>query len=136
MVVTGKLIISQTEIIDITNKDIIKILDFDKIMSNVIVVGKKVMSSIIVMYGKKIIKEEDKNSKLKVGVNVAMVKKDQPIVNVCVTTRRQRVRILEADMHAEGLLEKEVSPTKGHRIKWEKDKLIQKDVVNELQRIQ
>ncbi len=41
MVIIGKIIISQ---IDITNKDIIKILDFDIIMSNVIVVERKVMS--------------------------------------------------------------------------------------------
>jgi hypothetical protein len=39
-------------------------------------------------------------------------------------------------MHVEELPEKEVSPTKGHRIKWEKEKLIHKDVVNELQKIQ
>jgi len=39
-------------------------------------------------------------------------------------------------MHVEELLEKEVSPTKGHQIKWEKEKLIHKDVINELQRIQ
>jgi hypothetical protein len=35
-------------------------------------------------------------------------------------------------MHVEELPEKEVSPTKGHQIKWEKEKLIHKDVVNEL----
>jgi hypothetical protein len=39
---------------------------------------------------KKIMEEEDKNSKLKVGINVAMVKWDQLVVDVCVTTRGQR----------------------------------------------
>jgi hypothetical protein len=31
---------------------------------------------------------------------------------------------------------KEVSPTKGCRIKWEREELVHKDVVNELYRIQ
>jgi len=57
MVITRKLIISQIRIIDITNNDIIKILDFDRIMSDVIVVGKKVMSRIIVMYGKQLLRK-------------------------------------------------------------------------------
>jgi hypothetical protein len=69
-------------------------------------------------------------------MNVAMVKKDQVEVDVCVTTRGQRARILEVDMLVEEVLEKELSPTKGCRIKWGKEKLIHKDVVNELQRIQ
>jgi hypothetical protein len=43
MVVIGKIIISQIRIIDITNKDIIKILEFDIIMLDVIVVERKVM---------------------------------------------------------------------------------------------
>ncbi len=38
MVVIGKIIISQIGITNITNMDIIKILDSDKIVSNVIVV--------------------------------------------------------------------------------------------------
>jgi hypothetical protein len=62
---------------------------------------------------KKII-EEEKNSKLKVGVNVAMVNWDQPIVNVCVTTRGQKVRMLEVDMHAKKLPKREINPTKRH----------------------
>jgi hypothetical protein len=57
MVITRKLIISQIRIINITNNDIIKILNFDRIMSDVIVVGKKVMSRIIVMYGKKLLRK-------------------------------------------------------------------------------
>jgi len=44
MVIIGKIIISQIKIIDITNKYIIKTLNFDKIVSNVIVVKRKVMS--------------------------------------------------------------------------------------------
>ncbi len=83
MVVIGKIIINQIGITNITSKYIIKILDFNKIASDVIVVGRKVMSKMIVMYGKKIIEEKKKNSELKVGVNVAMVEKDQPIVDVC-----------------------------------------------------
>jgi hypothetical protein len=58
MVVIGKTIISQIGIIDITNNDIIKILDFDKNMSNVVVVGRKVMSRTIVMYGRKLLKKK------------------------------------------------------------------------------
>jgi hypothetical protein len=40
--------------------------------------------------------------------------------------------MLEANILVEELLKKEVSPTKGRQIKWEKEKLIHKDVVNEL----
>jgi len=43
-VIIGKIIIGQIKIIDITKKYIIKILHFDKIVSNVIVVKRKVMS--------------------------------------------------------------------------------------------
>jgi hypothetical protein len=41
--------------------------------------------------------------------------------------------MLKANMLAEELPKREVSPIKGHQIKWEKEKLIHKDVVNELQ---
>jgi hypothetical protein len=44
--------------------------------------------------------------------------------------------MLEANMLAKELPKRKVSPTKGRRIKWEKEKLIHKDVVNELWRIQ
>ncbi len=44
MVIIGKIIIGQIKITNITNKYIIKILDFDRIVSNVIVVKRKVMS--------------------------------------------------------------------------------------------
>ncbi len=57
MVIIGKIIISQIGITNITSKDIIKIQDFDKILSNVIVVEKKVMSKMIIMYGKKLLKK-------------------------------------------------------------------------------
>jgi hypothetical protein len=43
-VIIGKIIIIQIRITDITSKDTIKILDFNKIVSNVIVVKRKVMS--------------------------------------------------------------------------------------------
>jgi hypothetical protein len=62
---------------------------------------------------KKII-QEGNNSKSKVGVNVAMVDWDQLVVNVCVTTRGQKVKMLEVDMHVEELLKKQFNPTKGH----------------------
>jgi hypothetical protein len=57
-------------------------------------------------------------------------------MDVCVTTRGQRARIPKANMLAKKLPEIEVSPTKGCQIKWEKEKLIHKDVINELQKIQ
>jgi len=44
MVVIGKIIINQIGIIDITNKNIIKILNFDRIVLDVIVIKRKVMS--------------------------------------------------------------------------------------------
>ncbi len=40
------------------------------------------------------------------------------------------------DTPTKKLPKREVSPTRGWRIKWEKEKLIHKDVVNELWRIQ
>jgi hypothetical protein len=53
------------------------------------------------------------NPKLKVGVNVAMVKWDQLVVDVCVTIRRQKVKMPKANMSIEEFPEREVSPTKG-----------------------
>ncbi len=84
---------------------------------------------------KKVIKEE-KNSKPKIGVNVAMVKWDQLVMDVCVTTKGQGARMPKANMRAKELLEKEVYLTKGRQIKWEKEKLIHKDVINKLHKIQ
>jgi len=52
-------------------------------------------------------------------------------MDVCVTTRGQRARMLKADMPTEKLPKREVSPTKGRRIKWEKEKLIHEHVVND-----
>jgi hypothetical protein len=111
MVIIGKIIINQIEITYITKKDIIRILDFNEIVSNVITIGKKVVLGMDVLYGRKLF-EENKNSILKVGMNVVMGKKDQPVTDVCVTTRGWRVRILKADMPIEKLLEIEISPTK------------------------
>ncbi len=65
-----------------------------------------------------------------------MVEWDQLVLGVCVSTRRQRARMLEVNMLAKELFKKKVSPTKGCRIKWEKEKLIHKDVIDELWRIQ
>jgi hypothetical protein len=61
-----------------------------------------------------------------------MVKKDKPVVDVCVTTKGQRVRIPKVDMLIEEFPKREVSPIKGGQIKWEKEKSIHKDVVNKL----
>ncbi len=88
MVIIGKIIINQIEIADIISKDIINILDFDRIMLDVIIAGRKVMLGMTILYGRKLLKKRKRTPKLKVGVNVAMVERDQPIVDVCVTTRR------------------------------------------------
>jgi hypothetical protein len=56
MVIIGKIIINQIGITNITSKYIIKILYFDKIVSDVIDVRKKVMSRMIVRHGKKLLK--------------------------------------------------------------------------------
>jgi hypothetical protein len=59
------------------------------------------------------------------------------VADVCVTTRGQIARMPKADMHVEKLWKREVSSnTKGHQIKWEKEKLIHNDVVNELWKMQ
>jgi hypothetical protein len=57
-------------------------------------------------------------------------------MDVCVTTKGQGPRMPKANMRAKELLEREVYLTKGHQIKWEKEKLIHKDVINKLHRIQ
>jgi hypothetical protein len=41
-----------------------------------------------------------------------------------------------ADMPVKKLLKKQVNPPKRRQIKWEKEKWIHKDVINELQKIQ
>jgi hypothetical protein len=47
-------------------------------------------------------------------VNVAMVKWDQPVVDVCMTTKGQKARTPKANMLVEELLEIEINLTKGH----------------------
>jgi hypothetical protein len=44
--------------------------------------------------------EEEKNSKPKVGINLAVVKWDQSVVDVCVTTRGQKASMpIEEHLH-------------------------------------
>jgi hypothetical protein len=43
-----------------------------------------------------------------------MVERDQLVVDVCVTTKGQRMRMPKANMHDEKLPKREVSPIKGH----------------------
>ncbi len=80
---------------------------------------------------KKVMEEEEKISKPKVGINVAMVEWDQLVIDVCVTMQGQR-----ASMPIEEPLETKVSPTKGQWTKWEKKNKVHSDVVEELQKIQ
>jgi len=66
-----------------------------------------------------------------------MVDWDQSVMDVCVTRRGQKVRMPKVNMHAKEFPKREVSPgNKGCQIKWEKENLIHKDVVNELWKIQ
>jgi hypothetical protein len=51
--------------------------------------------------------EEEKKSKPKVGVNVVMVDWDQPILDVFVTTRGQKVHMPKEQIH-----ERKLSPTR------------------------
>jgi hypothetical protein len=60
MVVICKIIINQIGIINITNKDIIKILDFNMIMLDVIIVKRKVMLRMNVLYGRKLLRKRRK----------------------------------------------------------------------------
>ncbi len=49
---------------------------------------------------KKVMEEEEKNSKPKVGINLAVVKWDQSVVDVCVTTRGQKASMpIEEHLH-------------------------------------
>jgi hypothetical protein len=66
-------------------------------------------------------------------MNVAMVEWEQPVVDVCVTTRKSEDA--RGQYASKKLPKRRIKPTKGHRIKWEKEKLVHKDVVNELWRI-
>ncbi len=71
--------------------------------------------------------EEEKNSKPKVGINVTMVEWDQLVIDVCVTTWGQRTSMLVKEP-----LEKEVNLTRSQQTKWEKEKKVHLDVVEEL----
>lgn len=66
---------------------------------------------------KKVMEEEEKNSKSKVGINVVIVEWDQSVVDVCVTTWGQK-----ANMPVEEPLERKVSHTRGQRTKSKKKK--------------
>jgi hypothetical protein len=57
MVIIGKIIISEIGITNITSNDIIKILDFNKIVLDVITIGRKVMLKLIVMYERKLLRK-------------------------------------------------------------------------------
>jgi hypothetical protein len=57
MVIISKIIINQIGIIDISSKDIIKILDFERIVLDIIIVERKVMSRMIVLYGRKLLRK-------------------------------------------------------------------------------
>jgi hypothetical protein len=57
MVIISKIIMSQIGITDISNKDIIKILNFERIVLYVIIVTRKVMSRIVVLYGRKLLRK-------------------------------------------------------------------------------
>jgi len=74
-IVIGKVATSQTEIIDIINKFIIKTIDPGKMLWDVFVVEKRDMLGMIVLYGRRLSKKR-RSSKLKVGVNMAMVEWD------------------------------------------------------------
>ncbi len=60
MVLIGKIIISQIRMTNITSNDIIKILDFDKIILDVIVVRRKVMSGMTILHGRKLLRKRKK----------------------------------------------------------------------------
>ncbi len=76
---------------------------------------------------KKVMEEEEKNSKPKVWINVTMVEWDQLVIDVCVTTWGQKASMLVKEP-----LEKEVNPTRGQRTEWEKENKVHLDVVEEL----
>ncbi len=70
-------------------------------------------------------------SKPKVGMNVAIVNWDQPILDVFMTMRGQKAR-----MPKEEIQEKKLIPMKGKQTKWEREKDVFQDVIKELQFIQ
>ncbi len=66
-------IINSIRIIGLTNGDITKTMDFGKTTRGVFVVVRKDMSKRTILYGRKILEDEAKNSTPKVEVNVVMV---------------------------------------------------------------
>ncbi len=76
---------------------------------------------------KKVMEEEEKKSRPKVGVNFAMIDQDQPILDVFVTTKGQKACMLEEEIQ-----EKELNPTKGWRTKLGQEKNVLQDVIREL----
>ncbi len=54
------------------------------------------------------LEDETKNSAPKVGINVTMVDQDQLVLDLFVTTRGQKTRMLK-----EELQDREVNPTRG-----------------------
>jgi hypothetical protein len=86
MVIIDKKINSQNGIINIISKLIIRTIYFVKMLWCFYCRKEGHVRNDCLVW-KKVIEKEKKNSKPKVGVNVAMVDWDQPIVNVCVTTR-------------------------------------------------
>jgi hypothetical protein len=75
--------------------------------------------------------EEIVDAKPKVGVNVAMVEWDQPLVDVCVMIHGRKTLLPKADHE-----EIELNPTRGQQIKWDKEKKVHRDVLQELELIQ
>jgi len=68
---------------------------------------------------KHICEEETTRAKPKVRVNVTMVDWDQPLVDICVTTRSKKAPFTDEE---QGNIE--TNPTKGKRIKWDKEKTV------------
>jgi hypothetical protein len=62
--------------------------------------------------------EEEKKSKPKVGMNVAMIDWDQPILDFFVTTRGQKARMLKEEIQ-----EKELSLREEGKLNGEKEKM-------------
>jgi hypothetical protein len=70
--------------------------------------------------------EEIVDAKHKVGVNVAMIEWDQPLVDVCVMICGRKTSLPKADHE-----EIELNPTRGQQIKWDKEKKVHRDVLQD-----
>ncbi len=90
-------ITSKIRIIGLTNKNIFKTMDFDKMTQGVFVAIRKDMSKRIFLYGRKFQKMKLRTPCQKVGINVAMVDWDQPVLDVFVTNEGQKARIQEEE---------------------------------------